>query len=112
MIDTSTALGGIEYHDAYLVDNDSRFVFSFVRSAIDAGAAAVNYVELVSAERLADRWVARLRNVDDGEEFTTSARVIVNAAGPFVDELNQHVGPRRPSTGSCTRRASISSSHA
>ena len=92
VIDTSTALGGIEYHDAYLVDNDSRFVFSFVRSAIDAGAAAVNYVELVSAERLADRWVARLRNVDDGEEFTTSARVIVNAAGPFVDELNQQWG--------------------
>ena len=54
----STARGGIEYHDAYLVDNDSRFVFSFVRSAIEAGAAAANYVELVSAERVADRWVA------------------------------------------------------
>jgi glycerol-3-phosphate dehydrogenase len=92
VIDTTTAFGGIEYHDAYLVDNDSRFVFSFVRSAIDAGAAAVNYVELLSAERLADRWVARLRNVDDGSEFTTSARVIVNAAGPFVDELNQSWG--------------------
>jgi glycerol-3-phosphate dehydrogenase len=91
-IDTSRALGGIEYHDAYLVDNDSRFVFSFVRSALDAGAAAANYVELVSAERLADRWEARLRNVDNGDEFTTSARVIVNAAGPFVDELNQQWG--------------------
>ena len=50
MIDTSTAVGGIEYQDAYLVDNDSRFVFSFVRSAIEAGAAAANYVELSSAE--------------------------------------------------------------
>jgi len=29
-----------------------------------------------------------LRDVETGEEFTTSARVIVNAAGPFVDELN------------------------
>jgi glycerol-3-phosphate dehydrogenase len=92
VIDTSNAFGGIEYHDAYLVDNDSRFVFSFVRSAIDAGAAAVNYVELLSAERLTDRWVARLRNVDDGTEFTTSARVIVNAAGPFVDDLNEQWG--------------------
>ena len=83
---------GSSTSDAYLIDNDSRFVFSFVRSAIDAGAAAANYVELVSAERVADRWVARLRNVDDGDEFTTSARVVVNAAGPFVDELNQQWG--------------------
>ena len=90
-IDTATVRGGIQYQDAYLIDNDSRFVFSFVRSAIEAGAAAANYVELISAERVDDRWVARLRNVDGagaGEEFTTSARTIVNAAGPFVDEIN------------------------
>jgi glycerol-3-phosphate dehydrogenase len=87
-IDTTTVRGGIQYQDAYLIDNDSRFVFSFVRSAIEAGACVANYVELVSAERDGDRWVARLRDVDSGEEFTTSARTIVNAAGPFVDEIN------------------------
>jgi glycerol-3-phosphate dehydrogenase len=91
-IDTTTVRGGIQYQDAYLIDNDSRFVFSFVRSAIEAGAAVSNYVELVSAERVGDRWVARLRDVDGGEEFTTSARVIVNAAGPFVDDLNGQWG--------------------
>jgi glycerol-3-phosphate dehydrogenase len=36
--------------------------------------------------------VARLRDVDTGDEFTTSARVIVNAAGPFVDDINQQWG--------------------
>ncbi|MDJ0770098.1 MAG: FAD-dependent oxidoreductase [Ilumatobacter sp.] len=87
-IDTATVRGGIQYQDAYLIDNDSRFVFSFVRSAIEAGAAVSNYVELVSAERVDGRWIARLRDVDGGREFTTSARTIVNAAGPFVDELN------------------------
>jgi len=87
-IDTASVRGGIEYQDAFLIDNDSRFVFSFVRSAIEAGAAVANYVELVSAERSGDRWVARLRDVDSGQELTTSARVIVNAAGPFVDDLN------------------------
>ena len=88
VIDTTTVRGAIQYQDAYLVDNDSRFVFSFVRSAIEAGAAAVNYVELVAAERVGDRWVCRLRDTDSGEELTTSARVLVNAAGPFVDDLN------------------------
>lgn len=88
VIDTTTVRGGIEYRDAYLVDNDSRFVFSFVRSALEAGATAANYVELVSARREGGRWVAQLRDVDTGEELTTSARILVNAAGPFVDELN------------------------
>ena len=92
VIDTTNVRGGIEYRDAYLVDNDARFVFSFVRSAIEAGATAANYVELVSAERVGDRWVAQLRDVDSGEEFVTSAKVMVNAAGPFVDELNRSWG--------------------
>ena len=95
-IDTTSVRGGIQYQDGYLIDNDSRVVFSFVRSAIEAGAAVANYVELVSAERVATsqgtRWVARLRDVDSGEEFTTSARTIVNAAGPFVDGLNDRWG--------------------
>lgn len=92
MIDTTSLRGGVQYQDAYLIDNDSRFVFSFVRSAIEAGACAANYVELISAERVGDRWIAQLRDVDNGEEFTTSARSIVNAAGPFVDEINRDWG--------------------
>jgi len=91
-IDTSKALGGIEYYDGVLVDNDARFVFSFVRGAIDAGAAAANYVELVSAERVDGKWIAHLRDVDSGDEFTATAKTIVNAAGPFVDEVNQEWG--------------------
>jgi glycerol-3-phosphate dehydrogenase len=91
-VNSSSVLGGIEYYDGILVDNDARFVFSFVRSAIEAGAAAANYVELVSATRVSNRWVARLRDVDSGEEFTTTASTIVNAAGPFVDGLNRQWG--------------------
>ena len=91
-IDTTTVAGGIEYYDGILVDNDARFVFSFVRAAIEAGAAAANYVELVSAERVDDRWIATVRDVDRDEEFTVSATTIVNAAGPFVDPLNEAWG--------------------
>src|SRR5918994_1907699 len=92
VIDTTTVRGAIQYQDAYLVDNDSRFVFSFVRSAIEAAASVANYVELVSAERVGDRWVCRLRDTDSGDELTTTARVVVNAAGPFVDDLNASWG--------------------
>jgi glycerol-3-phosphate dehydrogenase len=94
VIDTSSVAGGIEYFDGILLDNDARFVFSFVRAAIEAGAAAANYVELVSATRSGDRWIARLRDVDGGGEFTVTATTLVNAAGPFVDGLNEQWGVR------------------
>ncbi len=92
VIDTTTVRGGIEYRDAYLKDNDARFVFSFVRSAIEAGAAVANYVELVSAERSDGRWRVELRDLESGEQLATTARTIVNAAGPFVDGLNSDWG--------------------
>jgi glycerol-3-phosphate dehydrogenase len=87
-IDTTTVRGAIEYRDAYLIDNDARFVFSFVRSAIEAGAAVANYVELESATRQDGLWRVGLRDVDAGTTFGATAKVIVNAAGPFVDGLN------------------------
>jgi alpha-glycerophosphate oxidase/glycerol-3-phosphate dehydrogenase len=94
IVDTTDVRGGIEYYDAYLKDNDSRFVFSFVRSAMDVGATAANYVELVAAERNDVGWHAKLRDVDSGREFECGARMIINAAGPFIDGLNQQLGLR------------------
>lgn len=91
-ISTTTARGAIQYQDAYLIDNDSRFVFSFIRSAFEAGAVTTNYVELVDAERRSDRWHVALRDVVTGVEMTASAKTLVNAAGPFVDALNESWG--------------------
>jgi glycerol-3-phosphate dehydrogenase len=89
IVRTDNSIGGIQYYDAYLPDNDSRFVFGFVRSAIDVGATAANYVEAVDAEQVGDRWNVTLRDVDGGgEPFTCSARILINAAGPFVDAVN------------------------
>jgi glycerol-3-phosphate dehydrogenase len=92
VIDVSDVRGGIEYYDAVLTDNDSRFVFSFVRSAMDVGATAANYVELTGAERTDTGWKATLRDVEGGQELTCSARMIVNAGGPFIDGLNHSFG--------------------
>jgi glycerol-3-phosphate dehydrogenase len=92
VIDISNVRGGIEYYDAVLTDNDSRFVFSFVRSAMDVGATAANYVELTGAERTDTGWEATLRDVESGQEFSCNARMIVNAGGPFIDGLNRDFG--------------------
>lgn len=95
-IATGDASGGFEYSDAYLHDNDARFVFNFVRSALSYGGICANYVESLGATRVAAGddfiWEVRARDVVSGAEFTIRARALVNAAGPFVDEHNRLTG--------------------
>jgi glycerol-3-phosphate dehydrogenase len=81
--------GGVEYSDAYLHDTDARFVWNFVRRALDYGCVAANYVESLGSTRDADgTWATRARDVLTGAETTIRSRVLVNAGGPFVDEMN------------------------
>ncbi|MBJ69481.1 MAG: FAD-dependent oxidoreductase [Acidimicrobiaceae bacterium] len=89
IVNTVGTVGGIEYADAYLKDNDARFVFSFVRSAMDVGAVAANYVELENAERVKGKWHAQLRDCETGTPISLEAKVVVNATGPFLDGLNK-----------------------
>jgi glycerol-3-phosphate dehydrogenase len=93
VVRTEGSQGGLEYSDAYLVDNDARFVFNFVRNAINCGGIVANYVESLGAARDASgHWVCRARDVVGGRALTIRARVLINAAGPFVDTHNQQTG--------------------
>jgi len=87
-VDISNVRGGIEYYDAYLRDNDSRFVWNFVRQALEAGATAANYVELLDATLDGEQWNVVLQDLETGDEISLTASAIINAAGPFVDGLN------------------------
>ena len=90
IVDTTDCRGAVEYSDAFLPDNDSRFVFQFIRRAIDVGATAANYVELVGSEHSPTGWRSLLRDHRSGRELVLSSAAIVNAAGPFLDELNEN----------------------
>jgi glycerol-3-phosphate dehydrogenase len=90
IIDAETSTGGFEYSDAYLHDNDSRFVFGFVRSALNNGCIAANYLESLGSRRTEEGlWVTKARNVIDGGEFDIRSAVLINACGPFADEHNK-----------------------
>jgi glycerol-3-phosphate dehydrogenase len=80
--------GGLEYSDAYLRDNDARFVFGFVKTALARGCAAANYVESRGARRVGGRWQVQARDRRSGRAFPIHATLLVNACGPFVDEHN------------------------
>jgi glycerol-3-phosphate dehydrogenase len=88
VVNTSQAAGGVEYSDCYLYDNDARFVFNFVRKALNYGCIAANYVESLGARREGDQWICSARNVIDGRELDIRARVLVNACGPYADHHN------------------------
>jgi glycerol-3-phosphate dehydrogenase len=96
VINTDEVVGGFEYSDAYLYDNDARFVFNFIRTALNYGGIAANYVESLGAERVSAgddfEWRTRARDVVSGETFEIRSRVLINAAGPYVDEHNRLTG--------------------
>ena len=83
------SVGGVEYSDAYLPDNDARFTFQFIRSAWKFGALAVNYIEALKSVREENQWVTTLRDVRCGAEYEVKSDIVLNAAGPMVDEVNE-----------------------
>lgn len=92
-IDTAICRGGVEYSDAYLQDNDARFVFNFVRGAMDKGCVVANYVAAGKAARKEDGiWTVQAEDRITGAQFAIKCRSIVNAAGAFVDQFNAENG--------------------
>jgi glycerol-3-phosphate dehydrogenase len=95
LVNTYVSTAGVEYSDAFLHDNDARFVFNFVRSAMDKGCVAANYVASRGAARDADgRWVTQAEDQVSGDRFDIRAKVLVNASGAFVDQHNELTGIR------------------
>jgi glycerol-3-phosphate dehydrogenase len=92
LINTENSSGGIEYSDAYLHDNDARFVFNFVRSAMHQGCLAANYVKLTDAQRDESGWICSAEDQVSNQCFKIRCKTLVNAAGGFVDALNEQIG--------------------
>lgn len=87
-INTTEVNGGFEYSDAYLYDNDARFVFNFIRSSMSYGCIAANYVESLGSIKEGDIWLTKSKDGITDEEITIRSKSIINACGPFVDPMN------------------------
>jgi len=76
---------GFEYSDCWV--DDARLV---VLNALDAqarGATVLTRTACVSARRDGQHWVAELRDQRNGTTRTVRARALVNAAGPWVNDV-------------------------
>ena len=76
---------GFEYSDCWV--EDARLVALNARDAADRGATVVTRTRAVTAERGPDGWTLRLRDQDTRAETAVSARLVVNAAGPWVGQV-------------------------
>ena len=78
---------GFEYSDCWV--DDARLVVLNARDAADRGAVVRTRCEVVSAVSENGVWRVRMRDVRSGAESAVFARLVVNAAGPWVDRVLQ-----------------------
>lgn len=88
---TDDIVGVARYHDAW-ISYPERLGLELVLDGIAAGGDALTYHEVVDAR---DGAVV-VRDVHTGDEVLVRPRILVNAAGPWIDEVNGAVdGGRR-----------------
>ena len=97
-IETRGLRGGVVYYDGQF--DDARLLIHLAATAAEQGAVLLNYAEAVGVTRAGgtaggvDGVVAR--DIETGEEWRVRARIVVNAAGPFVDSVRRLAEPDAP----------------
>jgi glycerol-3-phosphate dehydrogenase len=76
---------GFSYYDCRV--DDARLVVLNAMSAARLGARIMTRTKLVSAHRDGDAWQAHLLHCRDQGRETVRARALVNAAGPWVEQV-------------------------
>jgi glycerol-3-phosphate dehydrogenase len=82
-------LGGVVYFDGQF--DDARLLIHLAMTAADHGAVLLNYCPATGLVRDAEGYINGLtaRDAFTGEDFTIQARIVVNAAGVFTDEIRR-----------------------
>lgn len=82
-------LKGAGYYVEYRTD-DARLTLEIIKKAVDQGAVAVNYAKVDSL--IYENGIiigAKVVNLLNGELFSIRAKHVINATGPWVDELRK-----------------------
>lgn len=95
-VKTEGLRGGVVYHDGQF--DDARLLIHLVMTAADHGACVLNYAPVTGLLRDPGGRVSGViaRDAEGRAEFRIEARVVVNAAGPFCDEVRQMADPAAP----------------
>ena len=86
-------MGASLYWDAQM--DDALLCVAVALDADRAGASLRTYSEVVGIAASGSAWRVRYRDVETGEEGTEEARCVVNAAGPWAEEVRAMAGASR-----------------
>ncbi len=88
--------GGVKYHDGQF--DDARLLINLAQTAAEQGAALLNYARVTGLVKGGDGFVHGLTFCDEesGASHTIAARCVINATGPFCDELRRVDEPASP----------------
>jgi glycerol-3-phosphate dehydrogenase len=86
--------GGVLYHDGQF--DDSRLLVNLAQTAAEHGACLLNYARVGRLMKNGEGLLCGLefRDQETGREYPVQARCVVNATGPFCDELRLIDDPR------------------
>ena len=78
-----------EFSDCWV--DDARLVVLNARDAADRGATILTRTAVTGAKKEGDHWVVTLEDRRNGQTREVAARMLVNAAGPWVDMVSAHI---------------------
>jgi glycerol-3-phosphate dehydrogenase len=78
-------VGAAYYFDA--MTNDARLVIDTLKSAENNGATLLNYANYHDAKRESDRWSCQVEDTETSKTWQIQAKAIVNATGPWSDQI-------------------------
>jgi glycerol-3-phosphate dehydrogenase len=89
--------GGVLYHDGQF--DDARLLVNLAQTGFEQGATILNYTRVTDLLKDSSGFLTGVRMVDQesGEELEASARVVINATGPFTDSIRRMDCPDAPS---------------
>ncbi len=96
-IRTDGLRGGVIYFDGQF--DDARLLINLATTAAERGATLLNYAKVMALTRDADDFVDGVvaTDLESGAEFKASARVVINATGPFSDSVRRLADPNAAS---------------
>lgn len=88
---------GFEYSDGWV--DDARLVVLTAKKAEECGATILTRTKCIDAKRGQDEWNISLQNMNDNTVQNVSAKMIVNASGPWVSRLfSESLAMKAPKT--------------
>ena len=92
-LNTDGLRGGVIYFDGQF--DDSRLLINLASTAAEQGAVLLNYAQVTGLMKDADGFVSGVAvcDTETGQEFAAAAKVVINATGPFTDDLRRRADP-------------------